>query len=216
MHSGDGKNLSTIVAFRGTEIHPSDFITNAQFRKQKERGIPGKWHRGFLGAARSAAPSVLTAIERSSSVTLVGHSLGGALAIVTAALLMEEMGSRIQIIVTFGAPRCCSLRASRWLENMLPPMSEKEQRRAFPVGKFISNNRIIQVKHDRDAIPCFPMAILNYRHCGKQVTIPHPTSSGLTSENGQQRYDRRRFRWRLKGLKGHSIKGYEDLLNQLA
>jgi len=104
-------NKDIVIAFRGTELKFADWVgTNAKVGLvQNPRGI-GQMHSGF----RRSADSVFQTIKRfirnhkddDSRIFLCGHSLGGALAIITAAWLVNDSRMpTVRAVFTYGAPR---------------------------------------------------------------------------------------------------------------
>ena len=95
-----------LAAFRGTESLP-DWLTNLQTVRD-----PGPWrntrvHEGFQDAFHAAALRIGEIIGRERGhrqVWLTGHSLGGALAVLLAATLLES-AIPVTGLYTFGAPR---------------------------------------------------------------------------------------------------------------
>jgi hypothetical protein len=95
-----------IIAFRGTQPDSfRDIANDAAFLPIRWRG-PGLVHRGFLASLESVMPQIdawLTEIASAGvairHLTITGHSLGGALASLLAALKPEAD------LVTFGSPR---------------------------------------------------------------------------------------------------------------
>ncbi len=63
--------------------------------------VLGWCHQGFLDGARAILPAVLDSAQ--GRLTLVGHSLGGALALLLAGLLVGY-GVPVVAVVAFGAP----------------------------------------------------------------------------------------------------------------
>ena len=109
-----------LAAFRGTESLP-DWLTNLQTVRD-----PGPWrdtrvHEGFQDAFHAAAlqiGGIIGRIRGTHEVWLTGHSLGGALAVLLAATLLE---SRVPVtgLYTFGAPRVGNIKfASRLNEEL--------------------------------------------------------------------------------------------------
>ena len=92
-----------VLAFRGTEpASLADWLRDFDCVPWWDTKL-GFCHRGFLDGARALWPLIdLNSMHR---MTIVGHSMGGALAILTAAE-MSSIGVFVDAVVTFGAPRC--------------------------------------------------------------------------------------------------------------
>jgi hypothetical protein len=106
---------TAIVAFRGSESG-LDWDTNFEINfEQYAFGVDaagaviiGGVHTGFLTAATAIMPALVEAIRESGAtrVVLTGHSLGGALAVVVAALLEADPAAPpVSAVYTFGSPR---------------------------------------------------------------------------------------------------------------
>lgn len=93
-----------LIAFRGTD-NLADWIGNLNIEPLPRNY--GRVHRGFAEAFDAVEPKVREFLSRaatpSSRIWLTGHSLGGALASICAAELMES--AQIAGIYTFGQPR---------------------------------------------------------------------------------------------------------------
>lgn len=95
------KDGETIVAFRGT-ANPKGWLRDLDALPKSHPAL-GYCHHGFL----NGAIKLLQAVDLSSdkgSITLTGHSLGGALAIIFGALRIIG-NQRVDRLATFGAPR---------------------------------------------------------------------------------------------------------------
>lgn len=103
-----------VIALRGTS-NPIEWAEDAEFELMSAPGIPGAVECGFYGIANSLAFRVpggadqplipaLTALVGSGSLTIVGHSLGSALATIVAYQAAPALGGRVTLRV-FASPR---------------------------------------------------------------------------------------------------------------
>lgn len=102
------------LAMAGTDIRqPQDILRDLRIFPLWSPAL-GFCPAGFLKAARRLGYIVLDHLADNDleSVTLTGHSLGGACALITAALIARETpdDKKISSVVTFGAPRVGKLR----------------------------------------------------------------------------------------------------------
>jgi triacylglycerol lipase len=141
-----------IVAFRGTEpTHLRDLLADAQLHKV--RGPLGQVHRGFLHAFELVKDDMVDAIQRlrdkthPQSLWCTGHSLGGGLAVVAAAHLLEE-GHTVNGLYTFGQPRVGD-------ETFA---TECARRLAGQYFRFVNNN---------DTVTRVAPRVLGYTHTGE-------------------------------------------------
>lgn len=103
-------NNDVVIAFRGTEETTADFGVDLQIRRVDNAHGIGKVHGGFQRAARSSIAAVKRYIrnmrEKDSQIFVCGHSLGGALAQMTAYWLRnDEKQYHPAQVYTYGAPR---------------------------------------------------------------------------------------------------------------
>ena len=95
----------TVVAFRGTvPTSWRDWFRDIDAVPTPVMDHPrlGLCHRGFMSGAEAILPMLLPALT--GPYAMVGHSLGGALA-VSAAALLADLGRPPVVLTTFGAPR---------------------------------------------------------------------------------------------------------------
>lgn len=97
----------TVIAFPGTDPRSlEDWERDVSAWPVDVPNHPklGLCHSGFATGAEAALPLILAALTPGKPVAVTGHSLGGALAIDTCALLVD-MGLIPVRTSTFGAPR---------------------------------------------------------------------------------------------------------------
>lgn len=134
------------IVFRGTEPRePQDVSTDLKVRPT--RSPIGRVHRGFWGAWESVCKRVGAAMPRGSHhLHFVGHSLGGALALV-AARDYKSLGLRVDSVVVFGAPRVFYGEAAEVYDGLLMSRTRR----------YVNSN---------DPVPLLPPLWMGYRHAG--------------------------------------------------
>jgi triacylglycerol lipase len=147
---------TVVIAFRGTEFDGRDILRDIKLWPWRDSRI-GWCHYGFLMGAREVYPEILTRLNiwDPRAIYLTGHSLGAAMATITAALLTWEFPASVLHLVTFGSPR-----AGRSLEQHLVGVDER--RTVF----------------GRDAVTAVPSPMF-YRHVGGPVRLGAPTDDML-------------------------------------
>ncbi|MFC5529497.1 lipase family protein [Cohnella yongneupensis] len=99
-----------ILAFRGTSS-TTDWISDAIASQEKYKCVKegGLSHRGISDIYYSARPVILPALSKLSSsrkrLHITGHSLGGALAALSAPDAAANAGFQSPVVYSFGAPR---------------------------------------------------------------------------------------------------------------
>lgn len=117
--AGELYKHSRVISFRGTEFTKLisaggivDVIRDLMFRKEFHPSV-GEAHRGFLAGAISVCNRRLIPLHTSNEPTwLIGHSMGGAIALCCAPILIAA-GWNIKGVITFGAPYTLSKDAAR-------------------------------------------------------------------------------------------------------
>lgn len=104
-----------IVIFRGTEFNPRrirhvilDSIVDLNAALIKVPELNGNVHTGFFNKAEEAYDDVVEIIKKihtNQSIWFTGHSMGGALAIITAQLFAHRQQQTVQGVYTIGCPR---------------------------------------------------------------------------------------------------------------
>ncbi len=136
-----------IVAFRGTEPSKAkDFVTDARFKLIAHS--MGTVHEGFsqaLSAVRTALLEKVFELHTDQRVIIVGHSLGGALAMLLAADIKKEIAASHVDVYTFGQPRVGCPKFISAYEQYVP--------------------RYHRFVNDKDVVPKVPTNLwLGYRH----------------------------------------------------
>lgn len=129
------------VAFRGTEADFGDILRDVRAVPWYDRDL-GWCHAGFLKGARAIWPILAPFTKNHDPTWFTGHSLGGALATLCAAMMVRE-GRAPAGLVTFGCPR-----VGFSLEGRLA---------GLPVRRYV---------HGADCVPSHPWPIWGYRHAG--------------------------------------------------
>jgi triacylglycerol lipase len=131
-----GNDDLIVLAFRGTEMRClRDWMTDARILLVD--GVRnGKVHRGFMIATNvigmELMAKLMTCRTRNQPVLLTGHSLGAALATLTAAKLREQ-NYAIDGLYTFGSPRVGDKKFAAWFNQDFGT-------KAF---RFVNNNDVV-------------------------------------------------------------------------
>jgi len=88
------------ISFRGTELHHTDIIPHAMRWGIKTN--VGHFHKGYWKKFNMVADKILTK-ARGKEITLVGHSLGGALAQIAFLWLKKQLPNATIKCMTFGS-----------------------------------------------------------------------------------------------------------------
>ncbi|KAL4510135.1 hypothetical protein ABPG72_010328 [Tetrahymena utriculariae] len=150
----DSLENNIIVAFRATTTNLNWLLDFDYFKIKYPTCVGCEVHRGFLIAWRDLQNSVLKStidlVQKYPNATLsvIGHSLGGALAIL-GAIDIHLSVKAVDFVYTFGQPR----------------VGNKEFAAFFDLN--IANSyRLI---HDRDLVPHLPLQSQGFYHQGTEV-----------------------------------------------
>ncbi len=136
------------VVFRGTQ--PDELQDWLADLRVKKACVPfGRVHRGFLWALLAAWPEIESAIPVTADTRIhfTGHSLGGALATLAAALFVHEYDQiLVASLTTFGCPRVGNGTFARWLGRLIGDWT----------ARYV---------HCADLVPRVPR--IGYRHVGR-------------------------------------------------
>ena len=197
------KNL-VVLAFRGTDSTADVFLDAKATHKSMSAGT---FHSGFLEAFNFASEPIIDSmapmVEKHTAVVVTGHSMGGALAMLSNWFLPFHISQ----IYTFGCPRfMCQMTAGRWERTL--------KEKAF---RFFHNN---------DVVPRIPPSRLDWAHCGHRMYITH--GGGLIEDPGywDLKWDRivgrflyrweNPFAFKTDGLADHEMDGYVRALENIS
>lgn len=180
------------LAFRGTEPKQlSDIVADLKAWKSKSK-VSGRVHDGFYDEIEKLWPDISKEMKRHTkrSISVCGHSLGGAMATIAAARLANEGYS--VMLYTFGSPR---------VGNKKFIKSIKCNHR-----RWVNNN---------DAVPKVPPLFLGFRHHGQLCYLNYYGNVRNGLSPWQRFKDQLRGRWRairkfefFDGVRDHSMDQY--------
>ncbi len=162
---GVGYENDLFIIFRGTTTsnYGADIISDLRFGVETSKtGLPV--HIGFNHAFCSMLPAIETFVKGNADATgtvhIIGHSLGGAVAALTADWLSSRRPKKVKLY-TFGCPK-------PGLEFFATRLTTK-----------LNTENIFRVYHSTDVVPMVPVYPFTHsptNHCGYQLP-----SNGLVS-----------------------------------
>jgi hypothetical protein len=151
-----------LIVFRGS-YNTKDWITNVRFWQNEDihtpvekDNFPGKVHNGFAQSINENWHELQSLVEKysnkSSKLLLTGHSLGGALAVLTSNRLISSTQHESIAVYTYGAPRVGDLNFKK---------AYKPTHYRFEYGN--------------DPVPHVPLPkLLTWEHTGQIRYLPKP------------------------------------------
>jgi triacylglycerol lipase len=192
-----------IIAFRGTQ-EIEDWITDAEFLR--EQFMWGDVHAGFREAIYDVCGRIEYMLNDSNPglpIYVTGHSLGGALAMLCAAMLKHH-GFSVAGVITFGQPRVGSaVFRDIYNDSELGP-------------------RTLRFVNENDIVPRLPGALLGYRHCGQDYFFSNfgalelnPKFWAMAASDLLGFWEDWRIRHELGFLEDHHMSRYLEKVNAL-
>jgi pimeloyl-ACP methyl ester carboxylesterase len=157
-----------VLAFRGSDpVTLPNWVTDAVVKLVACGEYDGRVHQGFSSVLRRTWGQVEKLLDEAADkpLFLTGHSMGGALAILTACRL-AKMGRPPVAVYTFGSPRVgdrvfCSgykLPTYRVVNrlDLVPEMPLASMKRLLPATPRFTNEKILaQLKRMARRVPCY-------------------------------------------------------------
>lgn len=163
------KNLNAIPVAYEPVVH-----TSAEFAPKIAFECRGcRIHKGFGTFTKTNGATILRAMHHYMAkhpdyrIVVAGHSLGGALALISAAEL-RLMGHDV-LAVTLGAPRVGNLRFVRWVDQLFDTegaVAHIGDKRSFAELR----TALVRMVHRHDVVPMLPPTRL-YRHAGYEYFL---------------------------------------------
>ncbi|KAK0225286.1 alpha/beta-hydrolase [Armillaria fumosa] len=155
---------TVIVAHQGTDtskLLPVITDINYGLTELDDDLFPGidsdiEVHSGFKESQADTATDVLAAVSSAmstystSSVTVVGHSLGGAIALLDGVYLTLQLPSASVSVITYGMPRVGNQDFADWVDEHVT---------------------VSHINNKKDPVPILPGRFLGFHHCSGEKHI---------------------------------------------
>ncbi len=105
-----------IVAVRGTS-NAENAIVDAAFVLVADPLTGIDIHQGFLLSARDIYQQILPDVKPGYTINTIGHSLGGAAALIVA-MMLDAQGYAVGEVITFGQPKVTNISGSRKFKHL--------------------------------------------------------------------------------------------------
>jgi dienelactone hydrolase len=157
-----------VLAFRGSDpLTLPNWVTDAVVKLVEREEYDGRVHHGFSAALRHTWYKIERILDFAADkpLFLTGHSMGGAMAVLTACRL-AKMGRAPAAVYTFGSPRvgdrafCAGYRLPTYRVvnglDLVPEMPLASMKRLLPAQARLTNHRILRgLKRVAARVPCY-------------------------------------------------------------
>ena len=153
IESEPGETTQQWIVLRGT-ANLANLIADLDFVEREDHELGIRVHSGFDDATRECLPWVIDRIDRSRPTCVTGHSLGGSMAIIIAAIL-DRRGYEEVSVVTFGQPKVTNSEGAESLKDL----------------------DILRVVFESDPVPLMPPVLIPdqhldiYHHFGPEIVL---------------------------------------------
>jgi len=150
----DQSTKSQLVAIRGTSNVENALVDlDAQLIPHNTLGI--KLHRGFTTAATQISNELAKILDKSHTIHLTGHSLGGAIAVILA-MDLSARGYNVGEVVTFGQPKVTNMLGARKFSQL-------------NISRIVSDTDVVPLVPPVDFLDLAKLDI--YWHLGKEIVL---------------------------------------------
>lgn len=150
----DNMRGSDLIAVRGT-ASVQDALVDMKFQLKHMDLLDINMHQGFSQAAVRVFEELKPQLDRNRPIDIVGHSLGGAVAL-SLGMLLDHEGYRVGVIDTYGQPKVTDRAGSQRYAHL----------------------KVTRVVTDKDVVPLVPPlakdeagATAVYWHFGREVVV---------------------------------------------
>lgn len=110
------KSRQHIIAVRGTS-NMENIVVDAAFVLLPDKITGVDIHQGFLLSARDIYQQILPELTPGYTINTIGHSLGGAAALIIA-MMLDAQGHTVGEVITFGQPKVTNISGSRTFKHL--------------------------------------------------------------------------------------------------
>lgn len=148
------KTKQHILAVRGT-ANIENAIVDAAFVLVPDKLTGIDIHQGFLLSARDIYQQVMPEINSGYKINAIGHSLGGATALILA-MMFDAQGYGVGEVITFGQPKVTNIGGSRQFKHL-------------NITRFVNPKDVVPL-----VPPVDPMDLMNFSifwHLGTEILL---------------------------------------------
>lgn len=180
------------IGFRGT-ASLSDVRLDADYTQREDSVLGMYLHRGFASAARDHYRLLLPKLKPGYPVYITGHSLGGAVAVITG-LYLRKQGFAVKCY-TFGQPKVTNGKGARIADSL-------------DLVRFLNGKDLVALVPPLDWKPGAKLG--GYEHFGREVALLPGTGFECLQKHFPKRNDPSAW-WdnaRREALEDHLLSGY--------
>lgn len=174
------------VVIRGT-ANLANIYTDMEFAERTDSELGISVHSGFDEALRECLPWIVERVDPERPICLTGHSLGGAVAVLVAAVLERRRIGDVAV-VTFGQPKLTDEHGAAALGHL----------------------RILRTVYDDDPVPLVPPVAIEgvqpkrYHHFGAELLLQEDGTFFYLPAHDPDRLDVGRFWEEITHLRPHT------------